>query len=99
MEPLLTRFRFPAGWTWMRRPPLRLLAEHLGRCLFYLGNDSGVTHLAAACGSAVLAIFKKENAVSWEPCGKAEVLSADNVEDVALEVVWEKVLRWKPAHD
>ncbi len=42
-----------------------LLAESRG----YLGNDSGITHLAAWVGVPVVAIFGPSNAVQWHPVG------------------------------
>jgi hypothetical protein len=45
----------------------------LARCLatasLYLGNDSGISHLAAACGVPVLAIFGPTNPAVWAPRG------------------------------
>ena len=35
----------------------------------YLGNDSGITHLAAWVGVPVVAIFGPSNAVQWRPVG------------------------------
>jgi hypothetical protein len=36
-----------------RRQPLRVLAAMLAHCALFVGNDSGVTHLAAAAGAPV----------------------------------------------
>ncbi|MBN2198458.1 MAG: glycosyltransferase family 9 protein [Candidatus Aminicenantes bacterium] len=99
MAPALCSFRFPDGWNWMRRPPLRRLAELLARSRFYLGNDSGVTHLAAACGAPVLALFKEENAVFWRPCGNVEIFSAEKIGNISVDVVWEKISQLKTAHN
>ncbi|OGD10543.1 MAG: hypothetical protein A2Y86_02170 [Candidatus Aminicenantes bacterium RBG_13_62_12] len=98
LEPRLEARPLPEGWSWLRRPVLSSLAEQLGRCRLYLGNDSGVTHLAAACGAPVLALFKKENAVSWRPYGNVRVVSAVAVEDIKLEDVWREIFSWKHAH-
>ena len=68
--------RLPEGWSLLREPPLADLAGLLARCGVYLGNDSGVTHLAAAVGAPVLALFRDENLPAWRPCGRALVLSA-----------------------
>ena len=43
----------PPNWIWHRRPGLSILAAILSEAKLYLGNDSGVTHLAAACGADV----------------------------------------------
>jgi len=38
---------------------------------FYLGNDSGVTHLAAALGVKTIAIFGPTDPVRWAPRGRS----------------------------
>lgn len=99
LEPALEQFHFPDGWTWMRRPPLVRLAGLLAGCRFYLGNDSGVSHLAAACGALVVALFRRENEILWRPCGRVGVVSAVNVEEIGLEDAWPKILSVADAHD
>lgn len=51
--------------------PLELprLAAFLSRCLFYVGNDSGVSHLAAAVGVPTVAIFGPTDSRVWGPVG------------------------------
>lgn len=39
----------------------------------YVGNDSGITHLAAAVGTPVLACFRSTDPRVWAPRGRAEV--------------------------
>jgi len=50
-------------------PPLPLLAAILARCWAYLGNDSGVSHLAAAVGVPTVAIFGPTDPDVWAPRG------------------------------
>lgn len=50
--------------------PLRELAAILKRCTVYAGNDSGITHLAAAAGTPFVAIFGPTNPKVWGPRGK-----------------------------
>lgn len=45
------------------------LAEWLGGASLYLGNDSGIGHLAAACGVPVVALFGPTEAQVWAPRG------------------------------
>jgi heptosyltransferase III len=45
------------------------LACWLARASLYIGNDSGITHLAAAAGTPVLAIFGPTNPEIWAPRG------------------------------
>jgi heptosyltransferase-3 len=88
LEPELKGHRFPAGWSWIPRPPLFILGGWLAACRVYLGNDSGITHLAAACGANVLALFRREALPLWKPCGRAKLFSAEEVADIATDRVW-----------
>jgi ADP-heptose:LPS heptosyltransferase len=55
--------------------PLRHLAAVLAELQLYVGNDSGVTHLAAALrGPAVAAIFGPSDPVIWAPQGKRSIV-------------------------
>jgi len=72
----LDRIRLPGGWRLLQEPRLEDLAGLLSRCAAYVGNDSGVTHLAAAAGAPVLAFFRDDNLPAWRPCGRTTVLSA-----------------------
>jgi len=49
--------------------PLPLLAAILSRCQGYLGNDSGVSHLAAALGVPSVVILGPTDAEVWRPLG------------------------------
>jgi ADP-heptose:LPS heptosyltransferase len=50
--------------------PLPILAGALAGCDSYLGNDSGVTHLAAALGIPTVAIFGPTDPRLWGPVGQ-----------------------------
>lgn len=52
-----------------REMDLAQLAALLQRSAVYAGNDSGVTHLAAAVGAAVIAIFGHTDPRQWAPRG------------------------------
>ena len=54
----------------LSNPPLSVLAMLLGKCAVYVGNDSGVTQLAAAVGVKVAAIFGPTDPEIWAPRGK-----------------------------
>jgi ADP-heptose:LPS heptosyltransferase len=45
------------------------LACWLARARLYIGNDSGITHLAAAAGTPVLALFGPTDPAVWGPRG------------------------------
>ena len=49
--------------------PLRTLGAILADASLYVGNDSGVSHLAAACGARTLALFGPTDATVWAPTG------------------------------
>ncbi|MFP4057993.1 MAG: glycosyltransferase family 9 protein [Candidatus Brocadiia bacterium] len=52
-------------------PSLRELAGLLALCGLYVGNDSGVSHLAAAVGSPTVAVFGATDPRVWSPRGRA----------------------------
>ncbi len=45
------------------------LAAVVERCALFVGNDSGITHLAAAVGVPTLALFGPGSVAIWEPRG------------------------------
>ena len=49
--------------------PLTKLAERLATCGAFVGQDSGITHLAAAIGLRGLALWGDTNAQVWSPRG------------------------------
>jgi ADP-heptose:LPS heptosyltransferase len=51
------------------RPPLDVLATTLAQARLFIGNDSGVSHLAAAVGAPTLALFGPTNPRVWTPDG------------------------------
>ncbi len=83
----------PAGWRWRARPPLLELAGLLAGAAVYVGNDSGVTHLAAACGAPVVAVFRSENAQLWRPAGKVRLIDGPDLEGIPFEPVFSAAAR------
>jgi heptosyltransferase-3 len=69
------------------------LAERLSRARLYVGNDSGITHLAAAVGCSTVAIFGASDAVQWRPIGaRVKVVQAERgLATLAVEEVWSGV--------
>jgi ADP-heptose:LPS heptosyltransferase len=53
----------------VRIADLYALACWLAKARVYVGNDSGIAHLAAAVGTPVLALFSHTNATVWAPRG------------------------------
>jgi heptosyltransferase-2 len=72
--------------------PLRVLAALLARAGAYVGNDSGVTHLAAAGGAPTIALFGPTDPALWAPLGpRTFVLRADRMDGIAVEDVADAV--------
>jgi heptosyltransferase-3 len=63
------------------------LACWLASARVYIGNDSGITHLAAAVGTPVVAIFGPTDPAVWAPRGKDISLVAGRLEDITVERV------------
>ncbi len=54
----------------VKAPSLLQLASVMERCGLFIGNDSGVSHLAAALGVSTLALFGPTDPGIWAPRGK-----------------------------
>jgi ADP-heptose:LPS heptosyltransferase len=63
-----------------RNLPLAKLAALIARADIYLGNDSGITHLAAALGIPTLAVFGPSNVNKWRPRGQRVVVLRHSLE-------------------
>jgi len=64
------------------------VAACLARCALFVGNDSGLMHLAAAAGTPTLGLFGPTSAAEYAPAGPrgAAVLSkSDRMEDLSVE--------------
>lgn len=59
----------PPNATHLPNIELTSLADELSRSRLYIGNDSGITHLAAVVGCDVVAIFGPTNPRVWAPRG------------------------------
>ncbi len=77
----------------LRCHSLLQLAGVLVRCVAYVGNDSGISHLAAAVGAPTLAIFGPTDPQIWGPRGRwvwtmrAQPLSSLSPEEVASQAL------------
>ncbi len=68
--------------------PLLTLAQRLYSCQRYLGNDSGITHLAAMLGIPTIAIFGPSDPAIWHPIGSCvRVVHQPVLEDISPEQV------------
>jgi ADP-heptose:LPS heptosyltransferase len=50
-------------------PSLEELAARLAGCRAYIGNDSGVSHLAGLCGAHTVVLFGPSDPMVWRPLG------------------------------
>jgi heptosyltransferase-3 len=57
----------PTGHTLWHALPLAELAGRLSTCTAFLGHDSGISHLAAACGVPSLLLFGPTDPAIWAP--------------------------------
>ncbi|MBI4828695.1 MAG: glycosyltransferase family 9 protein [Nitrospinae bacterium] len=75
------------GVTLLRGAAIETVADKLARAARYVGGDSGVTHLAAALGVPVLALWGQSNPAVWGPLGaNARILPAPGGDLARLEV-------------
>jgi heptosyltransferase III len=98
---LAVRFGSPVRWSAgpqevledaVRFENLYDLACWLASARVYIGNDSGITHLAAAVGTPVVAIFGPTDPAMWAPRGKkVTVLSAASSDEISVDAVLQAV--------
>ena len=69
------------------------LACWLAGARVYIGNDSGITHLAASVGTPVVALFGPTDPRIWAPRGRqVRVIAKPALADIALDEVLAAVL-------
>jgi heptosyltransferase III len=54
----------------------------------FIGNDSGVSHLAAAAGTRGLVIFGPTDPERWRPLGEVKIIQKESLENLLVEQVW-----------
>jgi ADP-heptose:LPS heptosyltransferase len=54
----------------VRRPPLTELAWYLAHAAWYVGNDSGVSHLAGVLDTPGTVFFGPTDPAAWRPLGE-----------------------------
>jgi heptosyltransferase III len=86
--PLLTAL--PGAIDLVARLSLPEVAACLARCTLFVGNDSGLMHLAAAAGAPTLGLFGPTPAQEYAPAGpqaEAVVSTSERMEDLSVEAV------------
>jgi heptosyltransferase-3 len=76
--------------------PLGQLNTLLQHCRAYVGNDSGITHLAALAGVPTLALFGPTNPDYWAPVGKhvrVLISPTGHMADITREAAWDALIR------
>jgi ADP-heptose:LPS heptosyltransferase len=80
--PLDVRNRYVTGLS------LNEVAEALRGCRIFIGNDSGITHIAAYWGTPTVALFGSTDPKTWGPIGRrVKVLYKPALEDISLSDV------------
>ena len=80
----------PEMFKMLTHAPLLEVAQRLLQCRCYLGNDSGITHLAAMLGVPTVAIFGPTDPAIWRPVGPfVKVLQGHTLEDVTVDATIE----------
>lgn len=74
--------------TW-RNLPLEELALRLSRCRFYLGHDTGISHLAGACCHRGLLLFGPTDPAVWAPPNPLfrVIRQGDALDEIGVEQV------------
>jgi heptosyltransferase-3 len=84
----LSRPSTPEMFKMLTNAPLLEVAQHLQQCRCYLGNDSGITHLAAMLGVPTVALFGPTDPKIWRPVGPfVKVIQEYSLGDVTVDEV------------
>jgi heptosyltransferase III len=83
-----------AGVVWLVEPPLPALAGALAHAHLYLGNDSGVSHLAAALGVPALILFDARHLAwrPWQPQARVRTVTLDALVPDEVSAVVDELL-------
>lgn len=66
----------------------------LAQCQLFLGNDSGISHLAGLVGAPSVVVFKASDPDLWRPLGQVEIIApSGHGLDAGFDVEAEQVLR------
>jgi ADP-heptose:LPS heptosyltransferase len=92
---LAGRLPFPVRWCAgpgaVHIDDLWELACSIASARMYIGNDSGITHLAAATGVPVVAIFGPTDPTIWAPRGENVRVVHSQLEDLSVQQICDKM--------
>jgi ADP-heptose:LPS heptosyltransferase len=83
IEPVLMPLLAAREIAWLRDRPLGTVAGLARLATAFVGNDSGVSHLAAAAGAPGVAIFGPTDPDRWRPLGRVRVVRALKLAELA----------------
>lgn len=91
--PMLSTYRWPKQWGWAHEPHLCLISGLLSMAELYIGNDSGITHLAALCNCHGLAFFREENFPLWSfLTKKIKIIVAPEPSQIEFPLVCQEII-------
>jgi len=91
---------FGARLVYLDHLPLHLLGAVFQRCAFFVGHDSGISHLAAAAGAKCLLLFGPTDPAVWAPANPGvNVLRAPGgmLQNLSVEMVRSHVPDFLPS--
>jgi heptosyltransferase III len=78
----------PKGFQVLENLSLTEVSHHLRHCRAYIGNDSGITHLAAYLGCPAIALFGPTDPRVWGPLGRrSRIIWKSRLEDITVDEV------------
>ena len=86
LGPCETEFDAPNAC--LRNLSLPEVVEELRHCGLFIGNDSGITHIAAYWGTPTIALFGATDPRVWGPVGRrVRVLERPSLDDISMDDV------------
>lgn len=85
----------PGLLTILKNAPIVDVARRIKQCTCYLGNDSGMTHLAALLGVPTIVLFLPDFAVTMRPLGPTvEIIQSPHLTRLSVERVFDSVRKY-----
>ncbi len=82
----------PGLLTILNNAPIVEVARQIKKCKCYLGNDSGMTHLAGLLGVPTIALFLPDFVTTMHPLGPSvEIIQRENLERLSVERVLDRI--------